>query len=397
MNSATKLVSTAAAVLVLAAGTLVIAGPLDPPLGPVGSTFKTLTEMEPRIAISSANTPGDADSVYRITAPGSYYLTADVAGQSGLKCIEVVADDVTIDLNGMTVRGVADSIGGIFADGIRHNLTVRNGTIKGVGAGPGLGFTIATTRGWKVENVTAVENGGEGLLLPIASIIRSCRTESNGGIGIKVGERSRITDCVSDLNGSDGVSLGGSSIAVNTVCRSNTGNGINGNSDGVRIMDCVVTGNAANGIVGLNAAHITGCVSRSNGVHGITTASAAIIENNNVTFNGTHGIAMTSNSVVTRNSCHSNGTAALGAGIFTNGFRSRIEDNLCNDNDYGIRVTTSSNFIARNVVGSNTTLNWDIAQSNRCLVVQSVSAAAISGNSGGTSPALTDPNANVTN
>src|SRR4051812_18571328 len=48
------------------------AGPLSPPVGPVVATMKTLSEVEPRIALSSTNTPGDGDSLFRITGPGSY-------------------------------------------------------------------------------------------------------------------------------------------------------------------------------------------------------------------------------------------------------------------------------------------------------------------------------------
>ena len=51
---------------------LALAGPLNPPAGPVTSTYKTLTEVEPRIAINLTNTPGDANSVFKITQRGSY-------------------------------------------------------------------------------------------------------------------------------------------------------------------------------------------------------------------------------------------------------------------------------------------------------------------------------------
>ncbi|MCH8150310.1 MAG: hypothetical protein IH987_20420, partial [Planctomycetes bacterium] len=40
----------------------VSAGNLNPPSGPVTPTMKTLTEVEPRIAINATNTPGDASS-----------------------------------------------------------------------------------------------------------------------------------------------------------------------------------------------------------------------------------------------------------------------------------------------------------------------------------------------
>lgn len=53
----TKFATIAAAALVAVAG-FAIAGPLTPPVGGVGSTMKTLTEVEPRFAINGTNTPG---------------------------------------------------------------------------------------------------------------------------------------------------------------------------------------------------------------------------------------------------------------------------------------------------------------------------------------------------
>jgi hypothetical protein len=65
------------AALVLSAGAL-IAGPLAPPPGPIASSYKTLSEVEPRTAVNATNTPGDAGCVYRISQHGSYYLTGNI-------------------------------------------------------------------------------------------------------------------------------------------------------------------------------------------------------------------------------------------------------------------------------------------------------------------------------
>ena len=57
--------------LMFGAASPAFSGSLTPPAGPVAPT----PGPEPRIAINATNTPGDADSVYRIAQPGSYYLT----------------------------------------------------------------------------------------------------------------------------------------------------------------------------------------------------------------------------------------------------------------------------------------------------------------------------------
>src|SRR5690606_34458615 len=80
-------------------------GPLNPPAGPITPTHKPLGELEPRTALSEANTPGDASAVFVISQPGSYYLTADLVVPANRTAIRIDASDVTIDLNGFAIRG----------------------------------------------------------------------------------------------------------------------------------------------------------------------------------------------------------------------------------------------------------------------------------------------------
>jgi hypothetical protein len=125
----------------LAAGAFVAgrakAGPLDPPAGPITSTGKTLTEVEPRTAITATNTPGDADSVFKITQPGSYYLTGNVTGEVGKHGIEIVVSGVTLDLNGFDLAGVpgmGDFDGILITAPSITNTSVRNGSVRDWGA-----------------------------------------------------------------------------------------------------------------------------------------------------------------------------------------------------------------------------------------------------------------------
>src|SRR5262245_43481489 len=89
---------TVGALIVAGAAWLAYAGPLDPPPGPITPTHKTLTEVEPRVIVNSTNTPGDADSLYKITLPGSYYLAGNITGVAGKHGIEIASSGVTLDL-----------------------------------------------------------------------------------------------------------------------------------------------------------------------------------------------------------------------------------------------------------------------------------------------------------
>ncbi len=123
-----------AVVLGLAGGAVIlVAGPLNPPGGAVSSTYKTLSEVEPRIAINATNTPGDADSVFKITQPGSYYLTGNVTGVNAKHGIELAASNVTIDLNGFALMGVAGSLDGISTTTTVLNIAIQNGMVTNWG------------------------------------------------------------------------------------------------------------------------------------------------------------------------------------------------------------------------------------------------------------------------
>src|SRR5580698_3192796 len=79
-------------------------GSLTPPGAPA-PTMKSLDQVEARTIVDAANTPGDASDLFIISQPGSYYLTANLAGASGKNGIEITTNNVTLDLNGFSLQG----------------------------------------------------------------------------------------------------------------------------------------------------------------------------------------------------------------------------------------------------------------------------------------------------
>lgn len=342
----------AAASLLTAAA--VLAGPLNPPAGPVASTYKTLTEVEPRIALTAANTPGDASSVFRITQPGSYYLTGDLQGVPGKSGIVIASADVTIDLNGFKIQGVPGAGSGIRTSTPLNRITVRNGTVRGFpGDGVSLVAAIDPTAHHRIEGVLADSNNS-GIVVGDQAVVRSCVSTNNNFSGISTGDGSLVESCVASDNATRGIVVG----------------------DRSSVLTCVSTSNDGAGISVFNECTVAECTVSSNGLAGISVFS--------------------SRNVIRGNTCTSNGAVGNGAGIDVSFGPNRIEGNNCTGSDVGIRATAGGNFIARNTCSGNT-VNWSITAGNVCLVVNAAAAgAAINGNAGGVSPGSSDPNANFT-
>ncbi len=384
MNRTALACTLTAGAAILVAAAIVAAGPLDPPAGPVTSTHKTLTEVEPRIAINAANTPGDADSVFRITQPGSYYLTGNITGMAGKIGIEVShppedGAGVTIDLMGFEMVGVAGSLDGIRFVPNGRNLTVRNGTIRNWG-GDGINSERQVTtfrelhvllnvgagiRGGthcRVVDCTAFGNSGDGIVTSSASTVDGCSSSSNGGRGIVTGLGSTVLSSRVFINSSTGISVGnGSTVAHCSAQNNQSGGGIVTGSD-CTVTACTAQNNiAADGINVGAGSTVSGCTANSNSVHGITTASRGHVTGCSASFNGHNGISIIGeNAHVVGNACSNNGSVGAGSGIRATASRSRIEGNTLDSNDFGIflEAPVTGCFVVNNhAVGNGTNYN----------------------------------------
>lgn len=340
----------------LAAGAMLAdrasAGPLGPPAGPIASTGKTLTEVEPRTLINATNTPGDGNSMFRISQPGSYYLDGNVTGVSGRSGIKIAADGVTIDLMGFALIGVAGSRDGVTTQGSRRGIVIRNGQVRDWGIA-GVRLTTEGTGATSiVEGVTASFNTAAGIETTARAVVRCCAAHSNGGPGILGDSMATLVDCISHNNASHGIAVGFGSV----------------------VSRCSASGNST-GVFAANGSIVTECSAAANQNDGIRCQGSCLILGNIVSSNGP-------------------GTSE-GSGIRVDGTDSRVEGNNCVGNRNGVYVTAAGNMIVRNTCSGNT-LNWAIVAGNCGLVVSATTGGAISGNSGGAALGSTDPWVNFT-
>ena len=450
-------------------------GPLAPPGAPE-PTMKSLDEIYASIAsvqtavtgaapaIARAETrvdvltlPGTDLAHHRITQPGSYYLGGNLA-MSKTVGIAIVADDVTLDLNGFRISGVSGT-GVELAGGIRQT-TIRNGAIDGLYYGVSYASEIPPEKTWcdqlQVAGsfTTAIKVGNS------ARITRCSATSPYGSGGVTAGDGLCAETCVITKCGGNYALLANNgalvkncvvySNQVNTTCISlNEGAVVQGCSlvgngpglygiktgSGSRILDCVVARNKLRaGIYAGGGSQVSGCASLSNvgseassyGIYagsgstveacvatwqtstlssgdstrgmGVYVDSGACVRDCLVRYNMGDGIRVVADSRVERCYSAQNGNGADGAGIHALQVRNVLADNQLLGNDRGMDVDMAGNLIYRNACTFNS-VNWSIAAGNGVgTIVVAADSAAVSGDGGGSGTGLgtTDPWANFT-
>ena len=267
-------------VMVLATAWHVEAGDLNPPPGAIASTNCT-----------QINEDAIGPLPFVISDPGCYVLTSNLNGVSGQNGITILADNVTIDLNGFALIGVTGSLDGIRADGTRKNIEIRNGTATGWG---GCGIDVG-----KSTN----------------HLLRDLRVSDNSGLsGLQAGPGSVVVNCTATGNTQLGIAVTGTPGMASTVSH------------------CTATNNPGAGFF-VAFSTISDCVASSN---------------------GSDGIRVNTECTALRNMCINNGAGTNDAGILVAGVKNRIEGNHVICNGRGIAVVGVINLIIKNSATSST-------------------------------------------
>lgn len=199
-------------------------------------------------ALAGGVTPGDAAGYpIRRSVAGSYKLTGNLVVPAGVNGIEIAADNVTLDLNGFSIRsgGVSSHNGTTFevvcnGGGAGHfgvylpisnvSSAVRNGTVQG--------FSVGVLLEGGIAESLVVKHNGTGVA-------------SNGTL-----QANRVTGIVAELNQVGVLMPGG--LIERSVASSN-GVGFQGSDAGVV---AVSERHAGRNVVGIKAAAVRG--SRAN-------------------------------------------------------------------------------------------------------------------------------------
>ena len=165
-----------------------------------------------------------------IMSSGSYELTQNL-NHDGTNppngCLEVDADNVTIDLKGFTITGSNTDVG-IGSVGSQDGIVIRNGTIRDFGAGISLGGDRC-----RIEWIIAFSNGNDGIVLGAGHCdVNNNIANNNGDDGIVTENDSTIKNNIANDNVTDGIEAGpnnniiyntanGNGTGINVVCPSN--------------------------------------------------------------------------------------------------------------------------------------------------------------------------------
>jgi hypothetical protein len=203
-----------------------------------------LYAVDGQVLINQASVNAQGGFPYVISTPGSYKLSGNLIINDANKTAILIAQDfVTLDLGGFSIIGPNDcSSGTCSANGngsgietlenhVYFNITIRNGTIQGMGNGGIMLFGDS----FLVEYMHIRSNGKNGISLSRFAL---------SGVAVAL---ATVQHCTSELN-SDGILIEGGLVTNNNASR-NRNIGIHINRGTAGVIHNVMVGNLNLGLV----------------------------------------------------------------------------------------------------------------------------------------------------
>ncbi len=313
--------------------------------------------------------------------------------------ISVESDYVVIDLAGHQLIGPGFPSGSaVFQDSMWRNLHLKNGIVRDwMGNESDVWDAVRAFGSYsRVENITAVNNIS-GFILGYAAYADNLHAVSNQLDGIRMFFECFMQNSFAVHNGRDGFYTAASRSKMESCVASRNGRHGFHLETGGKLSHCGAFVNAESGFHGQNMKllNVEGSANLD-GVH--LTAANAMIRDSRFHANYRYGIRLGNRADVRDNVISRNGffSAVDGIGLFVEGENNQISGNTLIGNQEGVVVTGVNNILTGNRVSSSDELNWNIAASNVCFVVEGMTGGAFTGDSGGAGIGTFDPYANFT-
>ncbi len=275
------------------------------PFAPVWVSLSSLLDLEnfrDRIPIDSLP--------YNITIPGSYYVIAHLSGAVG---INIMTSNVTLDLNGYTLKGTAgNNSEGIEVTLAATNISILNGGVVNWGR-EGIKADLATNSSFSklqivsnaldginagnnnlISFVDAGNNGFDGIEMAESAVINHCSASNNMRDGIEADAGSTLLQCTARNNTNAGIHTTGASTISNCTAAENKTNGFSCGAGSV-IRQSTASNNIQSGFYLFSGSTATDNTSRNNGHHGFEWLNDCVLESNNASLNSYSGFSTTYN------------------------------------------------------------------------------------------------------
>ncbi|HPB30094.1 MAG TPA: hypothetical protein PLB62_01420 [Candidatus Sumerlaeota bacterium] len=239
-----------------------------------------------------------------ISQPGSYVLVDNIMMTADVDCIQINANDVTLDMNGHSLTGLGFRSGSsVGIRSLQHRTRVFNGSVYFF--------------------------GGNGIELKEEAMVTDVRSCGNGSNGIKIGNHGTVSRCIATMNTDRGNAAG---ILAGKYCV---------------VKDCIANANTSTNAQAFE-------------IWGIKTGDSCRIEGNTASMNSNlstnmnvTGISAGENCSIIRNICNSNESirGVVGIGSMTGG---NILQNICSNNKSVEATVIGISTGSDSVIGNNT-------------------------------------------